>query len=67
MESTLSLVHSAMIFWAAYMADYADQYHHEVTFAMNSYVWLSTDHLKLTINLAWKLASLYVGPFNVIA
>ena len=51
---------------AAYMADYANQYCCEVTFAADSYAWLSTDHLKLPTNLSQKLASRYIGPFKVI-
>ena len=51
---------------AAYMANYANQHHFEVTFAVESYAWLSTDHLKLPTNLSWKLASHYFGPFKVI-
>ena len=51
---------------AAYMADYANQHCCEVTFAVDSYAWLSTDHLKLPTNLSQKLASHYVGPFKVI-
>ena len=66
MESTLQLVQSAMTRSAAYMADYANRHHCEVTFAVDSYVWLSTDHLKLPTNLSGKLASRYVGPFKVI-
>ena len=66
MESTLSLVQAAVIYFAAYMADYANQHCFEVTFAVESYAWLSTDHLKLPINLSQKLASRYVGPFNII-
>ena len=57
---------SAMTRSAAYMADYANRYHCEVTFAVDSYAWLSTDHLKLPTNLSQKLASHYVGPFKVI-
>ena len=66
MESTLQLVRSAMTRSAAYMADYANQHCCEVTFAVDSYAWLSTDHLKLPTNLSRKLASRYVGPFKVI-
>ena len=65
MESTLSLVQSAVTHSAAYIADYANLHHREVTFAVDSYAWLSTDHLKLPTNLSWKLASCYVGPFKV--
>ena len=51
---------------AAYMAAYAKQYHRKVTFSVDPNAWLSTDHLKLLTNLSQKLASHYVGPFNVI-
>ena len=33
---------------------------------MDSYVWLSTDHLKLPTNLSHKYASRYFSPFKVI-
>ena len=51
---------------AVYLADYTNQHHHEVTFAVESYAWLSTDQLKLPMNLSWKLASHYVGPLKII-
>ena len=65
MESTLQLVCSAMTRSAVYMADYANQYR-EITFAVDLYTWLSTDHLKLPTNLSRKLASRYVSPFKFI-
>ena len=66
MESTLSLVQSAVACLAAYMADYTNQHCCEVTFAVDSYARLSTHHLKLSTNLSCKLASHYIGPFKVI-
>ena len=51
---------------AAFMADYTNQHHCEFTFAVDSYAWLSTYHLKLPVTLSWKLASRYIGPFNTI-
>ena len=66
MESTFQLVKSAVTRSAAYMEEYANQDCHEVTFAMDSYALLYTDHLKLPTNLSWKLASRYIGPFKVI-
>ena len=66
MESPLKLVHSAVTRSAAYMVDYANQYHCKVTFAVDSYAWLSTDHLELPMNLLWKLASHYICYFKVI-
>ena len=61
----MSLVRSAMTRSADYMADYANQHRREVTFAVDSYAWLSTDHLKLPTNLFRKLASCYVGNFKI--
>ena len=66
MKSTLQLVRSAMTCLAAFMAGYANQYCCEVAFAVDSYAWLSPDHLKLPTNLSWKLASHYFSPFKVI-
>ena len=66
MESTSSLVGSAVTHLAAYMADYDNRHCYEVTFDVDSYAWLSTNHLKLLTNLFRKLASSYVGPFKVV-
>ena len=48
------------------MADYDNQNFHEVTFAVESYAWLSTDRLKLPKNLSRQLTSRYIGYFKVI-
>ena len=45
------------------MVDYANQYHPIVSFAVDSYAWMSTNHLKLPTNLSHKLAFHYIGPF----
>ena len=66
MESTLKLVQSAVPCLADYMVDYTNQYCRIVTFAVESYVWLSTDHLKLPTNLSHKLTSCYISLFKVI-
>ena len=50
-KSTLQLVHSAVTHSTAFMADYANQHCHEITFAIVSYAWLSTDRLKLPTTL----------------
>ena len=55
-----------MIRLADCMAEYANQYHHSTIFAVDSYAWLSSDHLKLPITLSWKLASCYIGSFRII-
>ena len=65
-EPTLQLVRYAVTRLADYMADYANQYCHEATFAVELYAWLSTDHLKLPTNLSQKPACCYVGSFKVI-
>ena len=66
MESTLQLVQSAVTRLATNMSDYANWHHCKVVFAVDSFAWFSTDHLKLPTHLSWKLASCYVGPFKVI-
>ena len=66
MESTLQLVRFSVTCSAACMANYANQHHCEVTFVVDSYACLSTDHLKLPTDLSRKLAFRYVGPFKVI-
>ena len=65
-KPTLQLPQSAVTRSAAYIADYANQHRCEATFIVDSYVWLSTDHLKLPKDLSRKLASHYIGPFKVI-
>ena len=66
MESTLQLVRFAVTCSTAYMVDYTNQHCHEVTFAMDSYSWLSTNHFKLPRSLSQKLTFHYVGPFKFI-
>ena len=66
MESILQLVCSATTRLAAYMVDYAGRYYCNITCAVESYAGLSTNHLKLSMNLTQKLASHYIGPFKVI-
>ena len=48
------------------MVIYTNQHCFEITFTVDSYAWLSTDHLKLPTTLAQKLASHYVSPLKMI-
>ena len=66
MKFTLQSVCSALTRLAAYIVDYANRHCCKVTFAVDSYAWLFTDHFKLTMTLYWKLVSHYVGPFKSI-
>ena len=66
MESTLYLVCSAVIRLVASMAGFANQHYCEITFIVDWYTWLSTNHLKLPMTQSWKLAYHYVVPFKVI-
>ena len=51
---------------AAYMANYANCHHHEVTFTVGL-ICLVVHHLKVPMTLSQKLVSRYIGSFKVIS
>ena len=55
-----------MTYLAACIVDCASRHFCDVTFAVESYAWLSTVHLKIPMTLSQKLASRYAGPLKII-
>ena len=54
---------SAVTRSVAYIDDYANQHCCKITFAVDSYAWLSTDHLKLPTNLLLEACLLLCWSF----
>ena len=65
MQSTVDLVKGALSTAAERMATQANKHRRIVPFREGSYVWLSTEHLRLPSGLSRKLASKFVGPFLI--
>ena len=59
------LVHGAILHAALTMAKHANQCCIPTYIVVGGYAWLSTEHLKLALDLSRKLAAKFVGPFRV--
>lgn len=47
------------------MADYANRSRRDVDFAVDSLVYVKTDHLHLPASTTRKLAPRFIGPFRI--